>query len=171
MSDFNYSKKSMFYCAWCDSQHTFIGMKKVIDSKPKFPYGLLPYPNQIIDEKIDYSHPFFVIIKCDDCHKYSSVKSILCKTCNHNDVFVKKIFDKIHPDDLFDMTELHEYVCKHCNHFKPVTYCEHSWVKVSGEIFSECTVYNLVCKKCRKKKSTYSNQDTYLEPWSTNEYC
>ncbi len=190
MSDFCCPKKSMFHCAWCNSANTYItmkntnnGMKKVIDYdnydhehygyEHKFPNGLLPYPfppKSDPKEMIDHSRPFFVIIKCDDCDRYSSVKSVFCKMCHHHDVIVKKIYDKIHPDDLFDMTPLKDYVCKFCKHHKPEPYCEHSWIRVSGEIFSECTVSNLVCKKCGKKKTTYSNQDTYLNPWASDDF-
>ena len=176
MSDFGCPKKSMFTCAWCHSKNTFITMKNAdyydhyCYNEHKFPNGLLPYPMPYPEEKINYSKPFFVIIKCDDCYKFSSVKSIICKVCHHTEVSIKKISNGIDPEEFFDFKPHDEQVCKHCKYHKPVPYCEHSWIRVSGERFSECNVFNLVCKKCGKKKTTYSNQDTYLNPWTADEF-
>lgn len=174
-------KKSMFYCAWCNSHHTYSIMKNTQDfirkdiddcfyNQHKFPNGLLPYPSYLEHDEIRYQHPFSIIIKCEDCHKYSSVKSVVGIMCKHKDVIIRKIYNKFDPEDIFNMEHLYDYKCSTCKHSKPITYCEHSWVRVSGERFSECTVSNLVCTKCGKKKTSYSNQDTYLNPWNRDEF-
>lgn len=175
-------KKSMFNCAWCYSHNTYIlmkndynGIKKEIyddffDSYPKFPNGLLPYPPYKPEIDIDYTRPFVIIIKCDDCKKYSCAKSVICKTCKHRDIHILKMYSKMNLDDICDLTYDFYYECKNCKYYKPESYCEHKWIKVSGEIFSECTVSNLVCNKCGKKKTKYSNEDTYMKPWSNDEF-
>ena len=164
-------KKSFFNCAWCSSSHT-----TVVSANPKgyprmfpdyidefdhrrfykedhfdgFPYNI--YPD---DRKVNNKFP--LIIHCLDCYKYSKVDQIKCRICRHNEIKISRLESKIDLDIIFNPIE--DNICSMCKMCPPTPYCEHKWVRHSGEIFSSCVAINLVCTKCGAKKTKTSNDD------------
>jgi len=163
--------KPSFVPEWDPEDHRLYGKKKnrrfseePFYPDPRFnPWHVDPfgprYPDEFNPLKPKKHDPHNFVIHCDDCHKYSNVKSVFCKICRKHDTIVTKIGPYVNPDDIFNPKHIHDYICNTCKIDPPYHPCNHNWVKHSGEIFSECTAINFVCSKCGEKKTTYSNQD------------
>lgn len=117
--------------------------------------GLDPfYPNRF--KKL----PLNVIIRCNDCYKFTNVKEVRCKQCKKTEVITVRISSTIDPDEVFEPKLMEEHICSSCKYSNSLPPpCDHEWVKHSGEIFSECTAINLYCRFCGAKKVRYSNDD------------
>ena len=103
--------------------------------------------------------PLNVIIRCDDCYKYTNIKEVSCRQCKKVEVVSVRIGGHIDPEEIFGQSIYTDHLCASCKYPMPPP-CDHDWVKHSGEIFSECTAINFVCRFCGAKKTKYSNEDT-----------
>ena len=73
--------------------------------------GLDPFPSNRFKK-----FPLNVIIRCNDCYKFTNVKEVCCNQCKKIEVITVRISSTIEPDEVFEPKLMEEYICNSCKY-------------------------------------------------------
>lgn len=167
-----------YHCSWCMCNNiTVVSVNKKKNryfdkSKLSLFEDIYPEPLELLVPDRFYPIPLpgenrlhSIIIKCNECFRYSNIKNIICKLCKKEEFKYIRIENFSDPDYIFD-NDFENHFCEKCKY--PFKMCNHVWIKKSCQAFLETFATELECRYCGQKKYSYSS--VIAEPNNSEDY-